>query len=122
VRNISRSDSLWKFPGGGRNTFKDASPIETMARELREETGLIVDPHTIYLIEEVCVPSRRPEEDFHHVYYGRTHIHEVDLRWMRYQEGEDEEPRFFKNEELIQIPDLLPSNKELLIKHGLWPQ
>jgi 8-oxo-dGTP pyrophosphatase MutT (NUDIX family) len=121
VRNLRRNDALWKFPGGGSKP-EDADPIDTMVREIFEETGIVVTRDAIYRIDEELRENRLQGEPPHPVYYGLVDISEEDLQWMNYQSGEDEEPEYFTHEQLRIMSDLLPANKVFLLEHKLWKE
>ncbi|MFA5997729.1 MAG: NUDIX hydrolase [Candidatus Paceibacterota bacterium] len=50
VRDQKKDNPRWKFPGGGKEGKE--TPEETVVRELRQETGLIIDEQDLILIYE----------------------------------------------------------------------
>ena len=57
---LPRWEGLWTFPGGGIEFGED--PECAVVREVKEETGLDVEPLSVALVDSIV--ERRDEEDF----------------------------------------------------------
>jgi len=90
---------LWCAPGGGVDLH--ASLHETLIREVREETGLSVEPGALALVNEFHDPGG----DFHQVelfFHARVTAGRLDPAW-RDPEGIVTERRFFTRAALAGI-------------------
>ena len=84
----------YKFPGGGCK--KDENHIETLVREVKEETGLVVNPNTI---EEFGMVHRIQKGDFGDTFVQDNFYYvcqvEDDIQNQQLADYEDEERKAF---------------------------
>lgn len=79
VRDHAKKNPQWKFPGGGKEDGE--TPEETAVRELRQETGVVVNPDDLILICE--------EDRGNHTYFVFMIMIEED--WQLLAEGDEGE-------------------------------
>ena len=83
---------MWEFPGGGSRAGEE--PLETLFRELKEETGICASKEQVAYLGRVYFA---PYHLFLYVYSVRT---EVTLEELQLQETEISDARFVTLQEL----------------------
>ena len=103
VREASRRNPLWKFPGGGIE--EGEYPLDAAIRELREETGLSIEGKNVQYF--TIIPKGNHNL---YVYHGQL------LSWKGLtQEGRDgEETRVVFCHEILRMSDFLRDHHIIL--------
>lgn len=102
-RNIPPFKGQWCYPGGHIDRYEDA--VTAVIREVKEETGLDVEPHYLAYFDEII-----PDQKVHNVvlmFYGecsgKINIQEeevADIRWFAFEEAREMDLAFTHNEVL----------------------
>ena len=111
---------LWKFPGGKRRRIepflkprRDEQPVETVIREVREETGLSLKKrHTKHVFSH---EARNQDGGVHnkHVFFSRKYS----FQKLRPLSAEYEEAKPFDIEELEKLSDFHPTYRDYFLEH-----
>jgi 8-oxo-dGTP pyrophosphatase MutT (NUDIX family) len=115
IRDKRKTDPLWKFPGGKKQLKKPIAkgrrgetPLETLLREVHEETGLWLRKR---LITHALTEPRGHYNK--HFFFAQL----PSLRGLVPLSNEYEEARVFTLEELIWLSDFHPSYRECYEHH-----
>lgn len=110
VRDTNKpAPHYWKLPGG-RGEYGE-TPDEAGARELEEETGVVVPP------EEILNVYEEPRKNHH---FHLLHAKAQSLEKLKGVGDEGEVVKVFTKEEMRALPDFMPAHKAILQKIGLW--
>jgi 8-oxo-dGTP diphosphatase len=95
----------WKFPGGRGEAHE--TPAETASRELMEETGVQIEPKDLTLLHS-------EERSDHNFFLFHIRLNSPVSLLQIGSEGEN--IRFFKHEDLKNMPDFFPNHRALAEK------
>lgn len=111
VRHEVGGDTYWIPPGGGFESDKDESTRDTVQRECREETGLIVDVGPLVYVREFAEPvaGRFHMELFYRVdaWSGEVGLH--NLRGMGGDEFDIRDVAWIPRSDLLRLPSFYPA-------------
>ena len=102
----------WKCPGG--KCEEGETPRQTAVREYFEETGLRIKEEWLILIATVEINKYGKK---YTLYYFKVILYSFAYLSERGNEGE--EVGIFDTDTLRNLPDLMPSHREQLLKAGL---
>ena len=117
IRDMRNPRPLWKFAGGKKRRFKpfgknwrDESPLETLIREVHEETGLWIKKTQTELVTRVSMG-----------HYSKYYFFSVlpSFRKLKAESEEYEEAKIFPVEELTWLPDFFPLYRDIYLQHML---
>lgn len=90
---------MWEFPGGG--SMAGEQPLDTLFRELEEETGIRADKEQVTFLKRVYFA---PYHLFLYVYLVKKDVKFTDLRL---QDTEIMQAKFVTPEELAKMQDIM---------------
>lgn len=95
--------SKWKFPGGRKESGE--TPAQTACRELREETGLWVEPSEVVFLSEI-------DKGNHMLYLFGGKVDS--FRWIKACGDEGEEIKLVEAGRILKMKRFFGSYKQLL--------
>lgn len=98
-----RPSPRWKYPGGSGDPGE--TPVGTAVRECKEESGIVLLPSNIVLIEE----TNKGNHDFFFFY---AIVDTFGAQPLRGDKGE--QVKIVRKEELRDMPNFLPDHRKLL--------
>lgn len=97
---------MWEFPGGGSRAGEEA--VDTLCRELEEETGICADRNKVQFLDTVFY---EPYHLFLHIYRVES---QVKMNELKLQESEVTQAMFVRPEELaIMVPMLASMHQQV---------
>jgi 8-oxo-dGTP pyrophosphatase MutT (NUDIX family) len=115
IRDKRKNNPLWKFPGGKKQLIQPLGkrrrgehPLETVIREVHEETGLWIRKNRTEPVISFDKGSYRK-----HVFITRI----TSLRGLVPLSNEYEEAKVFSLEDMLWLPDFHPWYRECYLTH-----
>lgn len=115
IRDMRKDSPLWKFPGGKKQRLhrmgkkpRGETPLETLLRETREETGLWLKKRNTEFVAQYDMGSYRK-----YVFLARI----SSFRGLVPLSKEYEEAKVFKLDDLLWLPNFHPWYRDCYLEH-----